>query len=323
MRWFPFSPSRDTEAAPRRPAAPGLRPLLGAIGLVVFLGAAAVALREFDPAALAEANPLRLAAIAACILANLALAGMLFWAVTRPFEASPPVGLGRMTALIAASSLLNYLPLRAGLVGRTAYLKTRHGLSLTSSGIILVIVLAVATLVSGAATTLLLAPIGPWRWPLAGLALAGGTLSRGPLARRLVGRPLPLAWTWIPLRSLDLAVTGVRLWLVFEVIGHPVPFETALVLSAAGTWVSLVGFTPNGLGLREWLLGGLAHWLDPVTGTLGLQAAVLERAVEALVVVAVGGGTLLGLSLGGGNGPGCKKTVPPDAEGEACAKMRR
>ena len=64
------------------------------------------------------ADPLLVLALAVGVGVQLmATTGLLFWVVTLSFDADPPVGPLKMTQVIAASSLLSYLPLEAGTVG--------------------------------------------------------------------------------------------------------------------------------------------------------------------------------------------------------------
>jgi uncharacterized membrane protein YbhN (UPF0104 family) len=96
------------------------------------------------------------------------------------------------------------------------------------------------------------------------------------------------AWAWLPLRVADLIVGSFRLWLCFRIAGHPLAFDQVVVAAAAGILVSLLGVTPNGLGLREWVVAALAAVLAPVSSAAGLLAALLDRAAEILVILPTG-----------------------------------
>src|SRR5436853_13065 len=104
------------------------------LGLLLIAVAIAVALRGVDWSALRHASPWQLAALLVLMLLNIALTAALNWLVTRSFDARPPVSLSRMTLLIGASGLLNYL-WNAGTLSRAAYLRARHGLPLRQSAV--------------------------------------------------------------------------------------------------------------------------------------------------------------------------------------------
>lgn len=259
------------------------------VGIVMLAAAAAFALRGVHWSVLAHASPAMFALLALGVLLNLLLTGLLFWAITLSFDASPTVRVGRMIALVTVSALLNYLPLpRAGLVGRSAYLKLRHALPLRQSLVILGIVLALAVVVLGlAAAALLIAP-GPIGWSVLLVMLLLLALATGPIARRMLRRPVRYAWLWAPLRGLDLLVAALRLWLAFALIGQPIGFGDAVLIGAGSLIIKLAALTPNGLGLSEWLVAALAPVLTPVAAAEAAAAALLDRAAEAVVVLVAG-----------------------------------
>ncbi len=255
-----------------------------AAGLLLL--AVAAASRGLDGEALRRATAGDLLALAGLVLVNLLAAGLLFWAVTRSFDAEPPVPAGRMVALVAASSLLNYIPaIRAGLVGRTAYLRARHSLPIAQSLLSLVVVMAVAAAVGAASLLVLIGGAAGYAAFVAATLLL--TLAT-PAARFALRRPARLWGLWVPLRVLDLLAASARLWLAFHVVGHPIPFDAAILAGSASVAVKLLGVTPNGLGLSEWAVAGLAAALAPVTAAEGAAAALVDRGVEVIVVAAAG-----------------------------------
>ena len=60
-----------------------------------------------------------------CVLANIVLSGLMFSVLISRYG---KVGLLQMQALIAAATLLNFLPLRPGLLGRLAYHKANNNI---------------------------------------------------------------------------------------------------------------------------------------------------------------------------------------------------
>lgn len=248
-----------------------------------------VAVRQVDWTVLRHASPWQLGALGAAAAGNVVLTAALFWAVTRSFDARPGVGLGRMMALIAVSNVLNYLPLiRAGLLGRAAYLKARHELPLRQSVVILAVVLVLAVVVLGAAAAVLLSLPGGWRWLALVAVMVALTAATEPVARRLLRRRVVGWGWWVPLRIADTLISALRLWLAFAVMGVPIGYADAVVIGAAGLLVRLIGVTPNGLGLSEWAVAGLSTLLTPATTAAGAAAALLDRAVEIVVMSTAG-----------------------------------
>lgn len=270
-----------------------IRTILLILGVLAFALAVVFAIRGADFSALSKASPWDVAGLAGGVTLNLLLTGLLFWTVTLPFDCKPVVRLGKMQQLILSSSVLNYLPLRMGLLGRAAYLKAMHQLPLKQSGVILLIVLGLGALVlgsSGAAvaamrhedpmtivllTCCLIVAISPF-WK----RLLKGTIRRDFSEARVLG--------WLTIRITDMFVVGGRTWFAFAIVGCPISYGQATALGAAGMFVSLTGLTPNGLGLREWALAGMTILVSSHDATAGATAALVDRAVEVVVVCVLG-----------------------------------
>lgn len=265
---------------------PYARRLGGAVALLLLGLAIYFAAKDADWSVLGRASPVEVIALLGLVAANVVLSALLLWAVTRTFDADPPVTALRMTELVAVSALLNYVPfVRAGLVGRTAYLHAAHRLSLTQQWATLAIVSILAVLVAAATLLALLpAPID-----LAMLLGAFALLTcLAPLARLTLRRPVRLWATWVPLRALDVLASAARLWLAFRIVGQPIAVDAALVTGSAALLVRLAGVTPNGLGLSEWTVAALSSALSPATAAAGAAAALVDRAAEVLVVTLTG-----------------------------------
>ncbi|MEL7087004.1 MAG: hypothetical protein AAGL98_00945 [Planctomycetota bacterium] len=245
---------------------------------------------------LRSASPWALAALAGLVGVNYFVTGLLFWNITRTFDAEPTVRATRMIGLIAVSGLLNYVPVvRAGLWGRAAYLKKHHGLPVRQSLIILGVVLALtAVVVGGAGLVMMLGPAS-WRWP----ALAGGlllaTVITPTLAERLLRRPVAAGWAWVPLRTIDFAAAAGRLGLALAIVGQSADAAEVLVLASASLLVKIAGLTPNGLGLSEWAVVALSAAVTPIEASAAAAAALLDRGAEVLVSIALGGTALVWL----------------------------
>lgn len=272
---------------------------------VVLLSAAGVFvwLRRGDLAQageqLAEPSASLIAAFLLCVAANLFCTSWLYWLLTRPYAAARPLPLRSMCALIMAASLLNYLPLRAGLLGRVAYQKRVFGVTLADSsktvlqaiglsGVCAMLLVAAALMPRAAVPYALAAPV------FVGLAVGAGT--KQALLRRLAHA--------LALRQVDALLWVARYGIVFALLGRDISLSGASAVAGVGMLATFVPFTSNGLGLREWAVGLTAAilpagWLatgDAAGGATGiaLAADLLNRAGELVIIVPAG---LLGIWL--------------------------
>jgi len=277
------------------------RPVIGFVLGALLLGAAAwVVIRQGKDlqSAIESARhaPWWLVAAALVLpLLNWLLMSVSFWVLMRRHG---PVGLGEMTSLIGAAWLLNYLPLRPGLIGRVGYHKTVHGIPVAKS-----VTATVAAI--GCSGVAIVAMVGA----LVGSTMAGsGALSVGaaaaaPLALALIaGGALRRThrFGWVPLivafRYLDLLVWAARYAVAFAIIGRPISAAAAAAIACVCQIAMLVPFFGNGLGLREWAVGVTASSLprDVLTAsgalatTVGLAADLVNRAAEICGAIPVG-----------------------------------
>ena len=256
-----------------------------AIGIVLLVGAILMAATEVNWEQLRQAEPWQIAAMVGLVFTNLLLSGLLWWSVTLSFDAKPRVALGRMLALVCASSLLNYLPLRPGLVGRAAFLKMKHNLSIRQSMWILAVILVLSIVVLGLAAAIVAWVPAAIQYEVSLALLLLLTMGVPVVAGVMLKRKIIRGWLWVPLRTADLLITALRLWIVFQISGSPIDYPHAVFAASAGLFVSLLGITPNGLGLREWAIAGAT---SAATGHVGFAAAVIDRGVEAIVVTITG-----------------------------------
>jgi hypothetical protein len=300
---------------------PGLHPgrrLRRAIGYLfgagLLIASIAVAVRGADWSALAGAEPGLIVLLVVLAGLNLLLSGLIFWLVTVPMGPVPPMGFVSMTALIAASTLLNYLPLRPGLIGRAAYLKRFHNLPYRASIMILLIVIGVSAAVYALALVVMLVPTLRAGWSLwmliglVGLATVGHFIMRRvPIVACGIGKACGVCggWrimAWLLVRWLDLMVTAARIGAAFAIMGWALDLHEMIILASCGMFITLLGLTPNGLGLREWLYGLIAaggYFAGDVEAGLGLalSAAVIDRAAEVLIIAPTGAAALAWLGL--------------------------
>lgn len=236
-------------------------------------------------------EPLFVALLLLAVLANLFFTSWLYWLLTRPYAQDRPLPAPTMGWLIGAAALFNYLPLRAGLLGRVAYQKRVFGIALTDSTKTVV----QATGLSGACALLLVvAALAPGATPYVLAApVAVGALV-GIVLRRPLGRRLAFA---LALRQVDALIWVGRYLLVFALLGREITLPGAAAVAGVGMLATFVPFTSNGLGLREWAVGLTATILPAgwvaagageATTSIALAADLLNRAGELLVIVPVG-----------------------------------
>ena len=85
---------------------------------------------------------------------------------------------------------------------------------------------------------------------------------------------------------------ALRWWIAFRMLGQNVDLPTAWILAILHMVTELIG-PANGLGLREWLVGLVGGFelagISPAFNLAeGMSASLLDRAVEAAVIILVG-----------------------------------
>ena len=221
-----------------------------------------------------------LAVLAATVVAQQVLTSTTFWMLMRRHG---PVGWGEMNALIASSTLANYIPLQAGSIGRLAYHKVVHGIPVKTS---LVVILVAMGLV--AMSLVALTVVGLWIsrtsaswWWVSAAPLAWAPLLAWP-GTRVVG-------TCLVLRTIELLVVAVQSWAAFRLSGWDIEPLTAVGVAVVAGAANLTPFIGNGLGVREWAVGLAAPLLGGYETDAGLAAQLTGRAVDAAMAVAMGG----------------------------------
>jgi hypothetical protein len=247
------------------------------------------------------ASPWLIAAALGLPLVNLVLVSLSFWVLMRREGRISPA---EMFCLIGAAWLLNFAPLRPGLIGRVAYHRAVNGIPVgravwvTGVGIAagaaaVAVALGLAGLLRGCAS--------PWVWVFSFAAVLAATAATvGVLAARGSRR-----WVYgatFGLRLLDIAVWVVRYAALFALVGRPISLPGAVAVTAVCQVVLVVPFVGNGLGLREWAVGLMASALprEMVTSggnaavgraamrNVGLAADLVNRAAELVVAVPLG-----------------------------------
>jgi hypothetical protein len=250
--------------------------------------------RAIDSAASA---PWWLVALALTLpLLNWLLMSASFWVLMRRHGS---IDLREMACLIATAWLLNYLPLRPGLLGRVAYHKTVNGIPVARSvqvtitsiaaagvaiGVLIGLCAACATLAWTSKTQIGVIVVAP---VLAGLVLTA------------IAHAGAAPW-WLVLtvvfRYIDLLVWVARYLVVFALIGQPLTLVSAAAIASVAQVAMLVPLVGNGLGLREWAVGAVAGALPPevlsaggrLTTAAGLAADLVNRVAEVTCAVPIG-----------------------------------
>ncbi|MFI4915527.1 MAG: hypothetical protein ACIAS6_03335 [Phycisphaerales bacterium JB060] len=213
------------------------------------------------------------------------------------------LGVGETCGLVGMAWLLNYLPMRPGMVGRVAYHKAVNGIPVKRTGQTLLegaVITAIASAIMLLGALLLRGVSATPAWIL----LVTGPMLAGGMGATVFWQTRPIAARYMAsgaLRVLDMAIWAGRYAVAFEVAGTPIELPAALMLAVASQIAMLVPFAGNGLGLREWLIGALAAGLPAAMFggadaglSQGLTADVLNRVVEVMVAIPVG---LLGLAF--------------------------
>lgn len=207
------------------------------------------------------------------------------------------IGMREMLALVGMAWLLNYLPMRPGMVGRVAYHKAVNQITVKQTGQTLLEGVVITAVASGVMLLGAFALHGVDATP-AWIMLVITPMAVGGVGAAVLWRRRPVLARYFAsgaLRVLDMAVWAGRYALAFTIVGASIDLPAALILAVASQVAMLVPIAGNGLGLREWLIGALAAGLPAaMLGgadahlAQGLTADVLNRLVEVIVAVPLG-----------------------------------
>lgn len=256
-----------------------------------------------------QANPWWVVGLAGCTLVNLTVNGAIFWLVVQPVK---PLRLRHLVLLNFVTSVLNYAPIRAGLIARVAYHLRVDRLSLVQVGAWLAAVsyTMVLGLASAAAATLIRPTLDVvWALIVLGFFAAGCLMMQAMASHSLVERygrgmekmlsnPLSL-WGAAGLRIFDLGSLVGRMAFAAAILRLEASAADIVFLGLTALVVSL---NPVGrVGFREMAVAFVAtRLLSPAAemdaaAVSGQMAALslLESAGEAMVAIPVGGVLLL------------------------------
>lgn len=256
---------------------------------------------------LREADSMLVAGLIGCTLVSLFVNGAMFWLVALPMK---NLGFWPMQWLNLVTGVLNYAPIRAGLLARIAYNLRVDRLSLLQLGGWFLALAFTLVLTLGAC---ILATI-VWRdfdfvWAaiVIGQLLLGGSMAwvimGHPLVVRfgkgmdlMLRRPICL-WGAIVLRLFDIAAFVGRMACAAAILDLALPAADVMLLGFAALALSL---NPLGrIGFREAAVAFVASRLiAPDLGGAHLetsmaQLALVESAGEAIVSIPLGAASLL------------------------------
>lgn len=232
-------------------------------GLLLLGIAIRVVLREHATlnaglAALRAAPAWMLIAAIALPLVNLLCAAASFWVLTNRHGR---VRFVEMLGLIGSAWLLNHLPLRPGMIGRVAYHKFVHGISIRASLAVLLSALICAGIGMGVLLLITIVLHAMRAGVALGIIILAAPIVLGLLAahitrRRELAASAPTQhWRYpaaVAFRYLDVCCWAARYALVFALLGRPISPDAAAALSLASQTAML---SPIQLGLREWMVG--------------------------------------------------------------------
>jgi hypothetical protein len=314
------------------PAGMNLRVLQVAVGLACTLFFLAVAFYRVQlgavSAALAGANPVRVAAAMLIYGTNLTIRAWRWQVILRPVAAIPYPIVAR--ALLVGYGLNAVMPARLGELFRAEFFKTTFGLSriwgLTSivierlfDGVTVICCLAVGLLFAAAAKpnagllikVLVTGSVLFGAVLLAALFLSGSKMSR--IAERFPGLSAQLAMvqqgleilrTWRTLEVVGITLIvyvadGLTLWLLVKAVGLTLGFSDTLVLLGAASLSTLVPSGPAFLGTLQFAyalaveFAGGARALGIAAATLAQLCLLLPLALIAAGILVHGSGTAL------------------------------
>ncbi len=255
------------------------------LGTALLVGAIVVIAQQHDVLAGAVGAMRQLSApllvlLFTCVLGNIVLTALMFSVLMSRYG---KVRLIEMQALIAAATLLNFLPLRPGLFGRIAYHKTINDIPPVDTVKTIGQAIGLSVGVAGclALCLVLAAKFQLTLWIVLALPFALLALST------LVGSIRVWALAGV-IRYVEVFVWAARYYAAFALIDYTISIESAFAFACISMVATLVPFFSNGLGLREWAIGLAAPLLTAYQLEHGLTAELVNRAVELIVVLIAG-----------------------------------
>jgi len=295
---------------------PWLQIVRYATGIILLLGLAwYLWQRPEEVLRLTEISVPVLAAVFVARLASYAMLVISTWRFIKIF--APALNLWEYFLVSSSGFALGMFSLPgSSYVVKTVYLKQRHGFShvdfLAVNILVGLFTLLTAGVIACGSLTLIrhggdTVHIGLWALAI-GLAIgasSGLVLIDKSFYRAGVERTIRLAQTYrkivcdhegIRLVFISLTLRTALSFLGFGLLFYALGGGTILaggVMDSLSTLLRLVRFTPGNLGIYEWSVASLGHWLD-ASMSIGLIAAGLYRLIGLLAVAAT---TIFGLLI--------------------------
>ena len=254
------------------------------IGLLI-AALVAVWLRHGDITAawqsLRRPDPMMLALLLCGIFINVLLTGIFFSVLLNRYG---NVRIGEMTAVLAAATMLNFLPLQPGLLARLAYHKTINNIRMRDAVKVQFQALSISVLATAAVLLLIVVALAlnlGIVWPT--IALTGATAAAACVVPA-AGHYL----TAMTIRLLEVFTWAARYYAAFHLLDLPIDITGATALACIAMTVSLAPLFGNGMGIREWTTGVVSPYLTPNIMPLGLAAELVNRAAEIIVITVCG-----------------------------------
>ena len=263
---------------------------------------------------LRDADPLLLAGLVACTLASLTANGAIFWLVIKPIAS---LRFHHMQLLNLVAAILNYAPVRAGLIARIAYhLRVDQLPVLVLGGWLAAIGYTMLISLTAVLLATILRQHYAWSWlmwasvlggllgllgllTMAGIALGQQVVGREMVQRvgkgmhEMLSRPATL-WGAIGLRLIDIAGFVGRMACAAAILKLPLSGSQIVLLAVIAMAVSLfplgrVGYREAGVAFFAQYLGMSGEDFEAARS----QLALIESAGEAIVAIPLGALALL------------------------------
>jgi hypothetical protein len=268
------------------------------MGLLAWIVYGAVRGGNWEP--ILHANPLLVAGLAGCSLISALINGVIFWVVIRPVA---PLRLRDLTWVNLTTAILNYAPIRAGLLARVAYHLRVDRMKLVQILSWLVAISFTMVLTLGACVVAtILRPQIDWLWALliGGQLLLGGLMTIAMMGQPIVvkfGRGLdrmlrnPIAlWGAIIMRLIDIGAYFGRMSCAVAILQLKFTWSQIMILALAALALSInplgrFGYREAGIAIVASLLASSGS--NELRGQMD-QLALLESAGEAIVFIPLG-----------------------------------
>lgn len=218
--------------------------------------------------------------------------------------------------LDCVASLLNYLPIRGGMVSKALYLKNKHGFAYTGFmsfvGALNFISLFAIGVVGLACMSILYT-----RYSLGSIIVSGILLAIIAVTTVLFFVPLRIKKKnttprflciaadildqWNKLKRSKTTVAKLlvtqfcimffyafRMWFIFGLLGTPIGFFFSLIIVVFASLVTIVSITPASLGIKEATVGVTTKLLGTALSK-GVTASFADRIISLLLAFVIGG----------------------------------